>query len=369
MSKIAVCVNHYSPSVGGAEIVTETITDHLNKDHEVFVFTRKLQKSRDLSSFDYPIFEYRPQDFGMFEKKLKSLNADYILVYSDVFDFFRQLITNYKGDEKLVLCLCGANWLYSQRNYVNALYRKMFKIQAIVCHSTQDRDYNLCSVDKFKEKLVVIPNGIWKDEFDKNSLTKTDLLPRYKDTQWILNVSNFFPGKGQEHLINILGLMSSPENKTYIQISNDIDFAIGAQLEARWKSRIPKLKKQGFGVKLLKNIDREKVVGFFKQSNAFAFSSEKEVAPLVLLESMAANLPWIATNIGNAQDLSGGIVIPCMKDSRFHSAFTTQTQQQFATGIQELLNSPKIAETGKRQVEKYLTWDRVLPQYSYLFKE
>lgn len=358
--RVAIAVNHFFPSIGGAEKVTETIAEFLSKYHNVVVFTRRTS-DRTKRKIPYTITEYVPGDFATFERRLSNYKPDVVLIYSDVFDFFRQLAIR-QNPFKLILALCGANWLYSHPNYVNLILRNITNIHRIICHSTRERDYKICSHDYVAPKTVIIPNGIWLNEFDGESKTKKELNPKIADKKWILNVSNFFPGKGQEHLIRILANLPD-KDFVYLQIASDIKFDIGEILEHKWKKASVSLKKSGVTVKLLKNISREDVISYFKNSNVFAFTSEKEVAPLVLLESMASSLPWISTNVGNAQDLEGGINITALKDSRFHSVFDERVMKLFCEGIQKLLNTPKIAESGRRQIERELNWDRILPEY------
>lgn len=365
---VVIGVNHFYPSVGGAEIVAKTIADYIGEHHEVSVFTRKLiGKKRDPRDFSYPVYEYKTGDLVGFEKKIKDVKPDIVLIYSDVFDFFRTIAIK-RQPYQVILALCGANWLYAHRNYINLLYRNIKNIKSIVCHSTRERDYRLCSTEIMKEKTVIIPNGIWLEEFDSNTKTRQDLAPDIADKRWLVNVSNFFPGKGQEHLVDIFSQLPEIEQTVYIQISSDIDFDIGKTLEGRWKLATRKLKNKGMKTKLMKNLPREDVIGFLKQSNVFTFSSEKEVAPLVLLESMAASLPWVATNVGNATDLNGGICIPAIKDSRYHSVFDKRVELQFREAILKTWNTPSFGTAGRLQIEDELTWDKILPQYLSLIE-
>lgn len=358
---IGIFVNHYYPSTGGAETVAKTIAEYLHKTHDITVLTRRLP-NRDINQFDYNVVEYRPGDIISFNEKIKKLKFDVVVIYSDMFDFFRQLITT-NNNFKLIVALCGANWIYSHRNFVNILSRNLNSVEYFICHSKLERDYKLCTTDGFSEKTIIIPNGVWTKEFDSNSLTRHDLHAKICEKRWIVNVSNFFPGKGQEHLINIISKLPNPDQLAYIQICSDIDFDIGKVLEHRWKLGVEKIKKLGVSVKLMKNIPRDHVVGFLQQSNCFVFTSEKEVAPLVLLESMACSLPWISTNVGNASDLKGGISIASIKDRRFHSVFDNRVIGMFVDGIQNLWNTPKIGEDGRLQIENDLNWDKILPNY------
>lgn len=362
--KIGICVNHFHPSVGGAELVAKTIADYLSSEHKVFVFTRKLKEKRNPTNYPYPIYEHIPGDESGFDKRIKSLQLDLVLIYSDVFDFFRPLI-NQKNKFKLIVALCGANWTYQHRGFLT-VFRHAKNVDKFICHSKFERDYKLCQSENLIQKTVIIPNGVWTSEFDNNTLKRKDILPDLVNKKWILNVSNFFPGKGQEHLIDILSELSNPEQLVYIQVCNDIEFPIGHQLEQKWTLLSKHLKQKGMIVKLLKNQPRDKVIGLFKQSNAFAFTSEKEVAPIVLLESMAASLPWISANIGNAEELAGGKCVSTVKNSQFHVIFGNRTKSIFAQELQSVMNSPSLGEEGRKLIDKQLTWDKILPMYQMI---
>ncbi len=364
--RVGICVNHFHPYVGGSEIVAKNIADYISKYHKVFVFTRRVtikNKCRNYKKYPYKIIEYSTTNFDAFNTELTKLNLDVLIVYSDMFDFFRYILTT-KHAFKLIPALCGANWLCENRNFTNFLYRNKAYIDTVIVHSKHERDYTMCQSDKFQSKLVIIPNGIWLDEFDNNTLTRHNLARKIKHRQWVLNVSNFFPGKGQIHMLDILSGMPDPKKIAYIQICNDIEFPIGLQLEAIWKERVrDPLRKMGVAVHLVKNASRKTVVGFFKQSNVFAFVSEKEVAPLVLLESMAASLPWVATNVGNSKELKGGICIDTLKTGRFSSVFDRRIKGRFTENIQNACSSPELGEEGREQIINELTWGKILPRY------
>ncbi len=365
--KIAICVNAFAPLIGGCEIVTKTLAEHWSNNHEVTILTRRV-KERDHRDFKkFKVVEYAYGDQLSFPAHLDRINPDLVFVYSDVFDFFR-LIAFGKNKFRLIFALCGANWLYENRNFINMLNRNVANIECLLCHSEYDRDFKMCSAGNFTKKTVVIPNGVDVSDFDNNHLSRQDLLPDLAAKRWILNVSNFFPGKGQEHLIHILSDVKNPEEVVYLQVSNDIQFPIGKQLEQKWKVLSRKLQTKGVTVKLLKNQPREKVIGFFKQSNVFAFPTEKEVAPIVLLESMAAALPWVATDVGNAIGLKGGICIRSAKNRKYHNIFDKRVSDLFLEGIYNVWNSPKIGEAGRYQIDKELTWEKILPRYTELIE-
>lgn len=365
--KIVYCVNHFWPSIGGAETVSLRIAKHLAEKHDVTVLTR-LIKGRNHQDAPVPIKEYSAGNWRSFAEHLYKAKPDIVFVYSDVFDFFRQLITESRKKYRLIVALCGANWLYSHKNFTNILYRNLSNIDTIIVHSECDRDYKLCSVREFLSKTVIIPNGVDLSEFDNNKINRIHLQPDIAGRRWILNVSNFFPGKGQEHNVEILNRLPDQDKLAYIQICSDIGFSVGQQLENHWKKVCATKLNKNIVYRLVKNPPREHVIGYFRQSNVFSFTSEKEVAPLVLLESMAAQLPWVSTDVGNAKELKGGKVIAAIKDSRYFSYFDERVYKLFAKAIPELWSAPCIAEDGRMQIEQQMTWEHILPQYSSIIE-
>lgn len=358
--KILYCVNHFFPSIGGSQEVSRKVIDFLRVNHDVHVFTRKI-KNRDKSSYSF--FEYSPGDSKAFDFALTKIKPDIVFVYSDVFDFFRNIVATKNRTYRLIVSLCGANWIYAHKNMANIFARNLGPLDKIIVHSKTDRDFKLCSSPELSKKLHIIPNGIDLAEFDSNHLSREDLHSDICGKIWLLNISNFFPGKGQEHIIPILNAMPNKEKLIYIQVCSDIEFPIGQQLENHWKKQCSTQLHKDIQWKLIKNPTRQQVIAYLKNSNVFCFTSEKEVAPLVILESMAAQLPWVSTDVGNVKELSGGKCLSAVKDPKFHSYFDERIRRLYVEAIQNLIQAPCIAEDGRRQIEETLNWDKILPHY------
>lgn len=365
--KILLCTNHFSPLTGGCEKVTSKIAEHLaSRGYEVYVATRR-ERTRNASNYkNIKFLEYTLGDYRRFSIAVKSINPDVVFIYSDVFDFTRHIVAEFKC--RIILALCGANWLYGNKDYVRKISRST-NLTDIICHSKCDRDYKLCSVSDLNQKVSVIPNGVDLTEFDNNHLSRQDLMPEFVNHKWILNVSNFFPGKGQKYIPDIISRLPDKWNYLYIQVSTDIDYSIGLKLEDEWNKQcsLSFKEKTNVSVKHLKNITRKETIGFFKNSNVFMFTSEKEVAPLVLLESMAAELPWVAADVGNALELDGGKVAYAVKDHKYQSVFDDRVKKLLAQHTASLLARPN-GEAGRKQAES-LTWDKILPLYADLIEK
>jgi glycosyltransferase involved in cell wall biosynthesis len=364
--KIAICTNHYAPSVGGSEYVTGEIANYLAASHEVFVFTEYMQGRDKTKLLPVRVVDFLPRQGFDFMKKLQLVNPDVILIYSDKFNFFKELaVQPVKLKSRIIVALCGANYLYANASVAVAFIRNSSRISAIVCHSELTRDFGLCSDPGLVGKTHIIPNGVHLSEFE-NLRPKAALASEYNldpSKKWIINVSNFFPGKGQHHIFSVRKQMK--QHACYIQVANDIPFSIGEMLESDWK----KLAKGQSDVHLLKNLSRKTILSLLRASNLFLFTSEKEEAPIVMLESMASELPWVAGNVGNVESLRGGICIRLPKTFDYYSVYEKTGLQSFADAADTVLDKPTLGREGRTQVEERFNWSRILPQYQSLVEQ
>lgn len=358
------CVNHFLPSMGGSEAVCLAIANFLSAKHDVFVLTRKNPRRTSTQLGKLKILEYSSPDPTVILNAVASVHPDVIFVYSDMFDYLRYILPSPKA--KLIIAPCGSNWVLKNPANHNFFMKHKNNISSLVCHSTVDRDYRYC-MQYFPEKTYVIPNGVDLNEFDSNTLTRTDLAPDIADRKWIFNVSNFFPGKGQEFLLKILPQVKT-QKLAYLQAYSTPDFELGRILETKWLQSIKQFP-DDIIVKPLKDLPREKLIGFYKQSDVFTFTTQKEVAPLVVLESMAASLPWVSTDVGNVSQLKGGSCILAGKDKNGFSIFDNRVCSEFAAAIDTSISSPQNGVLGRKEVEYKYNWHMILQEYSNLFEE
>ena len=361
--KIAICTNAFHPLIGGCEAVTKKIAEHLSAKHKVFIFTRHVP-NRNVNS-RYRIVEYQRNDKQFFFDRLLEKKFDIVFIYSDMFDFFRFFLKE-RWDFKLIIALCGANYTYNNKIILGSFPAQVAAVSKIVCHSTVDRDYQLCQKKNLLSKTSVIPNGVDLSEFDNNQITRQKLSKKYNiddSKKWILNVSNFFPGKKQEWILYLFRpLYKKIDNSVYIQIASDTPFPVSQQIESQWLKY--KTQNNIQDVFLLKNIPRSDVVAFMKSSQVFAFPSAKEVAPIVILESMASRLPWAGFAVGNTIELKGGKCISCHKDRNDNCVIKERETLLLQQNIIDILNNPtEFQISGREQVESNFTWDKILPKY------
>jgi len=358
--KIAICTNFYSPAIGGGEEVSRRISEYLARNNTVKVFTRQLNDREHRNVNGVEISEYNPLIPNSFLKSITKFSPDYVLIYSDVFDFFIQTL---QLKIKTIICMCGGNRV-EKRDEQKRLLENMDCVKHIVIHSEKEQCYNL--LNDLGLKATIIPNGIDLSEFSVNP-SKSDLLSKYKDYFWILNISNFFPGKNQNLCFEIIKRIPECKNSLYIQIAANSSFNICKQNKVLWDVAQAKYSKLGIKSVLKQGIGRKETVEFLKCSNAFLFTSEKEVGPLVILEAMAAEIPWVSADVGEVPLLpSGGFVVSTPKNDKKCVIFDERVLDKMAEKLSYAIKNPTAGFDGQNFI-KGRDWSNILPYYERLF--
>jgi glycosyltransferase involved in cell wall biosynthesis len=363
--RIILCCNHTWPHVGGSEKVVQQISEAMAAEpyrHEVIVLSRSIPKSLTHNGVSYQLCA---ASGDAFIKQLQKLNPGHTHIYSDCFAFWPDLL---KSPEKVPgtksCALVGMNFTLSRTNLIGDLKGKQDQIRCIT-HSDNYQDYQTC----FNEQIAVtvIPNGVDLAEFDN---TPPYVLPGTEGKKVVLCVSTFFPGKGQEFLVEVLKrLYQKRQDWCFVNCSNRVNFAFAQFLSDRVKKL---LKSAPFENHFQVDLSREKVVGLFKSSRAFAFPSQKEVAPLVAIESQAAGIPWVALPVGNVPQLKGGLIAaPGVKDIQGYLRYCEESYETFAGHLDRLLGDDalrsQLAHAGREQVEQVYNWQKIAEQYNGVF--
>ena len=126
--KLIICSNHFAPSIGGSETVVSKIAERLSVKNEVYISTRRMPGRARTSK----LLEYEPKDIGRFLLQIRRINPDQLFVYSDYFDFFRQIVSD---KYKTHIAFCGANNTLSHPDLPGLLLSNNDKIKSFICHS------------------------------------------------------------------------------------------------------------------------------------------------------------------------------------------------------------------------------------------
>ena len=367
--KLVICTNHSYEHTGGTETVIQQIADGLAEkyDYDSIILSRSLKQDRIVHN-KTTLIKCAP-DSSKFLKQLESLKPDRIFVYSDCFAFWQTILENIERlPSKYSISLVGMNNTISNRKLMS-LFRTKYKLFQVITHSDNYQDYITCRDAHIP--VNVVPNGVDASEFSHKLFSFRDKY-NIKTKYIILCVSNFFPGKGQEYLLPVLEeLYKKLPEFTAVFICSTVNFYVANNIRDRYKVQLRRAK---FPSKLFSDIPREDVVSAFLDADVFAFPSQKEVAPLVILESMISKTPWVALPVGNIPSLKGGRMVPFRaKNHEGYALFGAETHEHFVKCLFDILLDEKIRSElkteGYEYVSKNLIWDNIIPIYHRLFSE
>jgi glycosyltransferase involved in cell wall biosynthesis len=115
------------------------------------------------------------------------------------------------------------------------------------------------------------------------------------------------------------------------------------------------------------------VLDAYADADLFVFCSMVECSPLVLFESMAAGLPFVSTDVGNAAEIAdwsgAGVVVP---SRRREDGLVVADTGAVAGAIDELLADDErrreMGERGRRAWRERFTWDHATSHYEHLYE-
>ncbi len=170
----------------------------------------------------------------------------------------------------------------------------------------------------------ILPNGVPLELIAQEAKT-------ISDTPLLLSISNFFPMKNQELILKAFYLTHSSAPLVFIgskelhgyldtlkQLKHSLDSLYGRR-----------------DVRFYTELSRKETLDYLNRATLFLHGSKLEAFPMVILEAMATATPWICTNVGNVEELSGGIIIDSaeemakaidtlLNDKQFYSHYSNE---------------------------------------------
>ncbi|MCT3057821.1 glycosyltransferase family 4 protein [Leuconostoc citreum] len=355
--KIIITVNTYYPFTDGVQSVTQYQAEGLIKlGHEVTVVTVMHEGMKKIEWHNgVKIIRYNIQTKHAFHLGDKSGYRSLIISLCKNSDVLINVCTQTATTEVLfpiltkinitkILYMHGmhdfswhqANLLYSIHKIwndirwgwdylVNGRYFKKYN-KVIQLHKFDSatlffkKIYNIDS--------LVVENAA-EDIFFKHSTNK--------DSDYILNVSNFDKRKNQELILEAfykskqlntkLVLVGSRKNK-YTKYLEHLKHT----LDEKYGNR---------QVDFLEKVPRKKIAELVQKSRLYLMGSKWEAFPIALVEAMAAGKPFISTDVGIVRYLPGGV--------------TVKNTQEMAYWIDLFLDQNQIADDYGKIGNKYAT--------------
>lgn len=358
--KIVFAVNHSWPSIGGSETVVKQVSEgfveHYGYDCVVISTTTK-------APFEYNGVRYLPCPNNHLAMYNMLHDCDQLLVYSDLFVHWPRMIHDIsKVPCPVTLAPVGLNGALRKGVIMGNLKKQTDKLR-FICHTDGYHDYRILT--EMGADVHLIPNAINLEEFD--NCEEVDVFQKYdidKDKINLLNVSNFYPDKGQQLISSMLAGLEDKCNITLISSGNRHGF--NNQLRSMTRRT---LESKGVDYKTLEDIPREDTVNFFKQADLFVFPSLIESFGIVPMEAMAGRTPWVAYPVGNMKNFKGGKIVDEEISVGLDGKISTREDsfRIFSNKIAEIVLDEelkvKLGEEGRKQIEEEYCLKAVLPKY------
>jgi len=306
--RLLITCGFYHPAIGGAaEVCCRLAEEMVRRGHDVTVATASHPDRQDDVHNGVRVVSFDIQGNWALDMSGDVEGYQRLLMAGDFDLTFHYAAQTWTTDLVLpllgrlpapaVLAPCGYSGLGDPRyaRYFARLKTVLPGFAALVHHSDiyQDAQY---AADAGVPRCFTIPNGTDPQEFEPAEGGFRKVLG-VDNRPLVLTVSNHTGSKG--HQLSIHAFQSvAPADAVFVIIGNDSPDGCMAQCRSNEDLR----------VLILENLPRELVVQAFLESDVFLLASEVEAAPLVILEAMTAELPWISTPVGNVKELAGGIV-------------------------------------------------------------
>lgn len=292
MKKICFLVNKYDPVVGGTELLCKSIVENLLVQYSVSIITSP-SAERNKENYKYNIYDCNWQHFSLMKEHFEIFDYDLVVFFADLHSPFLN-IYDYKWAKKNICILNIDERTYEYRdNFLNATNNlKNFNNVVTFCKDSV--------VNKFLQdnqiKNIYINNfsrDIQQSKFDINFIEKLKLNKKNK---------TIFYNAAYEDRKNQLNVLKCISQSSYLKQFNYI--FLGAQASENYLAECISFQKNNN----LENIrflnatsDLNKVDALYQQVDFVLLASIAEGMPLVLLEAMSANKPFISSDVGGVK--------------------------------------------------------------------
>jgi glycosyltransferase involved in cell wall biosynthesis len=377
---IAHCVEAYAPAPGGmAEVVRQLSERMARQGHRVTVLTSAHPERPDGERNGVMV-----KGFAVRGNAVDGIAGDtqaYLAALRDggfdVITFFaaQQWATDIVLPELAALharkvfvptgfsALRDARWAA----YYRAMPEWLAAMDLNVFHSEGYQDAAFASSLGLRN-TTLIPNGASEEEFSRplpaDIRRELGLRP---DQQLIVHVGSYTGIKGHREALDLF-VRARTGQAALLLIGNGVRaLEVAFRRHPRyWALRLRSVLK---GKRIeFREWERTRTVAAMRQADLFLFPSNVECSPIVLFESMAAGVPFLASDAGNAAEIArwsnGGWILPCMRDAR---GLVRPSMAAAARQLSSLLADPALLKrtgiAGQAAWRERFTWERIATRY------
>lgn len=352
--RLVLAVERYFPAIGGAERVVQRVAEGLaGRGHDVTVITSGPRSSERVSGVAVERFPVRGNealgirgDVDAALRHVESIQPELVFAYAaqtwtaDACSIFLDKPRTFR----MVLAPCGFSALGAQRygRYFNSLRERLPRYDALVFHSAIYQDWDF-AVDAGAVRRFVIPNGA------------DEALPRVPTTgkPLTITIGSHVRTKGHADFARLVRELGDYCRGAIVAPARTGREAIrGCQPACALRAAA-----SGGDLELVDGRDPSVAPRMLARADLFVLPSRVECAPLVILEAMAAGVPWVSYDVGNVRELAGGVVVNSF--ARLVGAASDLLER----------NDRTLVDAGRRAWAANHRWTDVVAKYERLFTD
>jgi len=237
-------------------------------------------------------------------------------------------------------------WL--QRIYLPTLARWTYEVtDKVICYTEEDKSI-LEDLGVDSDKIVVIHNGIDHELFTPRE--------KEKNSNKILWIGRFTPGKGVEYLIDAFNFLVKdfPELRLVMVGRGPLRNVV--------EQKIDSLGLKG-SISIIDFIPNSEIPNIYRASDCFVLPSLNEGLPRTILEAMACGIPVVCTKLPQLVDIvrSCGLLVP------------SRDPESLADAVAKILSNERLAKrfgrNGRNKVVRKYTWKDTVIKTIRVFEE
>lgn len=364
---------------GGSEVAAYHLAINMaHRENDVSVFTTSVDSKDFIEKYkNITVYRYgtkfqvlnRSISFSMLFKPLKhGLDIVHLHTSASPIDLSSALLYAKKKEKTLILTYHGdVNVTLNKFSYKLAAYfydkliGKLLSSANVIISPSQYYIEESRFLKKYKNKIIIIPNGINVEKFDisyskEECRVKLGLLP---DENIILFVGALHPHKGPDVLIKAMPkIIKEVQKVKLIFVGRG---AMRGELETLSKKLgiDNHIRFTGFVEETLKLL-------YYKSADIFCLPSvmTTEVFPIVFLEASASCIPMVVSNLDTFK---------CIIEEGYNGLFTKRgDEKNLADAIIYLLENgdvrKKMGKNARKKVGDY-SWERIAEETEKVYME
>lgn len=347
--RVLIVADRFFPLVGGTERLAEAVGTALQADGiTVGVATRPLPERLVSSHRGMQIHEIDGDMLSTLYAVAMGEQYDAVLAFANatVWPIIATLQLPHPRPRVVVVPCVNAEdsaGLRGRPDVLRAYAELLSGADAVGYSSCSGYDIRLC--EDLGVSGVYVPNAVERIPAPA-APAPTASIPG--DSPLLVMVANLWPVKNHVGLLDALRSHPGDWRLAMIGAPEFPDHAAQVAMRAAEDPR----------VHLLGPAAPEGVAAAIEDAQLLLLPSLAEATPLVLLEAMSRQIPWIATpTCGAAHDYAGGLILPL---------------ESFGEGIDFLLSNPGLAQqlgaAGQEHWRACFTWDVIGPRYARILR-